>query len=241
MLDAMAALLASDVPAKQVTYEMAWTEMWDDATRAASATRQSGGTWLPAARIVEELRLDPAAYPVVRDRTLLRALARREAARQRQPIGASARRVELDRLRGRHGLFQRADLDRWLEASDLDPGHLEQLIVDEAHVQGLIRQATLCEDDRLLDDLRLHGDYAGLVQRACAKQTLLASLGLDNPRPEDVGVAPATVLAWYFEDRLRQPLPDDVDRAAAELGYPDRDHFYRALLREWLYCRKMGL
>jgi hypothetical protein len=206
----------------------------------ASATPQSDGTWRPAARILEELRLDPVTYPLVRDRTLLRVLARREAERQRQPIEASAQRAELDRLRGRHGLHQRADLDRWLEASDLDAAHLEQLIADEAHVQGLARQAVPSGDDRLLDDLRLHGDYPRIARRAHAKQALLASLGLDHPRPEDVGVAPAIVLAWYFEDRLQQPLPDDVDRIAAELGYPNRDHFYRALLREWLYCRETG-
>ena len=240
MLDAMAALLASDAPAKRVDYAFAWTEMWDGATQAAAGTPQADGTWLSAERIVEELRLDPVAYPVVRDRALLRFLAGREAERRRQPIEAGVQRAELDRLRARHGLFQRADLDRWLLASDLDALHLEQLIADEAHVQGLARQAAAGWHDRLLDDLRLHGDYPRLAQRARAKQALLAALGLDHPRPEDIGVAPAAVLAWYFEDRLQQPVPEDVGRAASELGYPSRDHFYRALLREWLYCRETG-
>jgi hypothetical protein len=213
--------------------------MWDDATRAGAGT-QYDGTWLPAERVLEELRLDPLAYPVARDRSLLHWLAGREAERRRQPIDAGARRAALDRLRTRHGLFQRSDLDRWIEANDLDAARLEQLIADEARAQGLARAAALDQDDRLLDDLRLHGDYARLAERARAKQALLASLGLDHPRPEDIGIAPAAVLAWYFEDRLQQPLPDDVDRAAADLGYQSRDQFYRALLREWLYCRGPG-
>ena len=45
------------------------------------------------------------------------------------------------------------------------------------------------------------------------------------------------LLAWYYEGRLGRPLPDDIDEAAGELGFDGREEFYRALLREWLYCR----
>ena len=64
-------------------------------------------------RILDELRLDPAAYGAARDRTLLRLLAHREARRRHQPAAKAAKRAALDRLRARHGLFRRADLDRW--------------------------------------------------------------------------------------------------------------------------------
>jgi hypothetical protein len=53
-----------------------------------------------------------------------------------------------------------------------------------------------------------------------------------------VGVMPATLLAWYFEQRVGERLPDDLDAAARARGFADRGHFYRALLREWLYCRE---
>jgi hypothetical protein len=243
MLAAMDALLASDAGPKQVDYQLEWTEAWDDATLAATgapvADRGTDAAWLPAARILDELRLDPA-YRAVRDRTLLRHLARREAERRRQPIEDALQRAALDRLRRRHGLLRRVDLDRWLEARDLDALQLEQLISDEAHLHGLIARTAAGLDDHLLDDLRLHGDYARLTSRARAKQALLAAHGLDQPRPEDVGVTPAVLLAWYFEHCLSEPLPDDVDAAAREQGFEGRDHFYRALLREWLYCREIG-
>jgi hypothetical protein len=161
------------------------------------------------------------------------------AVRRRAPAARASRRAELDRLRARHGLFRRADLDRWLGSSDLDARRLEQLVADEAHLRDVAAQAAAGLDDRLLDDLRLHGDYAGLARRAGDKQALLAAQGLDQPRAEDVGVAPPTLLAWYFERRLNLPLPDDIDGAARERGFTDRDQFYRALLREWLYCREI--
>ena len=41
--------------------------------------------------------------------------------------------------------------------------------------------------------------------------------------------------AWYFEQRLGRPLPDDIDAAARELGFADRADLDRALRREWVY------
>jgi hypothetical protein len=241
MLAAMAALLAADAAAKQVDYVLEWTEMWDDATLAAAGSEVASGadaSWLPAARILDELRLDPTAYGVARDRALLRLLAQREALRWHQPPEQASQRATLERLRARHGLFRRADLEPWLKARNLDATRLEQLIADEAQLERLVAQTTDGLDDRLLDDLRLHGDYPRLAGRARDKQTLLAAQGLDRPRPEDVGVTPAILLVWYFEQRLNEPLPDDIEAAARAQGFADRDHFCRALLREWLWCRE---
>jgi hypothetical protein len=242
MLAAMAALLESDAAPKQVDYVLEWTEMWDDATLSAAgarrAGRDAGASWLPAVQILDELRLDPAAYRAARDRALLRLLAGRDARRRQQPPERASQRAALDRLRARHGLFRRADLERWLAARDLDTSRLEPLIAAEAELEGLVARASDGLDDRLLDDLRLHGDYPRLAERARAKQAALAVQGLDQPRPEDVGVAPATLLAWYFEQYLGESLPDDVEAAARARGFADRGHFYRALLREWLYSRE---
>jgi hypothetical protein len=239
MLAAMAALLASDAAAKQVAYELEWTEMWDDATLAATASWAGGpdASGLPAAQILDELRLDPGAHAAARDRALLRLLAQREAQRRHQSPELASQRAALERLRTRHGLFRRAELERWAAARDLDAARLEQLVADEALLERLVTEVADGLDDRLLDDLRLHGDYPRLAARARAKQALLAAQGLAQPRPEDAGVAPAALLLWYFEHRLGEPMPDDLDAAARARGFADRDHFHRALLREWLYCR----
>ncbi len=240
MLAAMAALVASDAPAKQVDYELEWTEMWDDATLAAAGSGASGpdAGWLPAAQILDELRLDPAAYAAARDRAVLRLLAQREAQRRHQAPEQGSQRAALERLRRHHGLFRRADLERWAEARDLDAARLEQLIADEALLERLVSEVAGGLDERLLDDLRLHGDYPHLADRAHAKEALLAAQGLAQAGPEDLGVTPAALLAWYFEQRLGEPMPDDIDAAARTRGFADREHYYRALLREWLYCRQ---
>jgi len=239
MLETMQALLASDPEPMRVGYALEWTRMWDDATAAAAASRAGAGDETVGSvthdRILEELRLEADTHAAVRDRALLRHLARREAERRRQPVDMAASREVLARLRARHGLFTRVELDRWLAHNDLEADGLEWLMREEAQLRATQTRAT--PGDQLLNELRVRNDYVRFAARARRKQELLRALGLDQPRPEDAGIVPAQLLAWYFEARLGQPVPDDIEAAARELGFADRGDLHRALLREWLYCR----
>jgi hypothetical protein len=87
--------------------------------------------------------------------------------------------------------------------------------------------------------LRLRNDFARFAARARSKRELLEAEGLEHPSGDGPRLAPPAALrAWYFEKRLGQPIPDDIDAAARELGFADRTDFDRALRREWLYCRR---
>ena len=239
MLEAMQALVASDPEPMRVGYALEWTRMWDAATAAAAASRTGAAGeavgWVAQERILEELRLEPDAHAAVRDRALLKHLARREAERRRQAVDPAAARAILTRLRVRHGLFARPDLDRWLEANALDAEKLEWLLHDEAQLQAALTSAV--PGDQLFNEIRLRNDYARFAERARRKQELLRAMGWEHPGPEEAGIVPAQLLAWYFEARLGQPMPDDIEAAARELGFANRGDLHRALLREWLYCR----
>jgi hypothetical protein len=241
MLAAMRSLLAGAPEPMQVDYALEWTVVWDDATTTAAASRQPGtgrAAWLAADRVLEELRLEPDTYIAVRDRALLRLLAAREAARRRHAVDAGARRERLVRLRVRHGLFSRAALDRWLETNAIDGGQLERMVDQEAQLEAIGARAAPGMSGQLLDELRLRNDFSRFAERARSKQEFLEAHGLDHPDTDDSHLPPPAVTrAWYFEQLLGQPLPDDVDAAARELGFVDRADFDRALRREWLYSR----
>jgi hypothetical protein len=229
----------------QVDYVLEWTEVWDDATAAAAASRQPGAgataAWLADDRVLEELRLEPDTYVAVRDRALLRLLAAREATRRRHAIDPGAPRDRLGRLRARHGLFTRAALDDWLQANSIDGGRLERLIEEEAQLEAVRARAAPALPGQLLDELRLRNEFTRFAGRARSKQEFLEAHGLDHAGTNDPHLAPpAVVRAWYFERRLGQPLPDDIDAAARELGFADRADFDRALRREWLCSTRGG-
>jgi hypothetical protein len=243
MLDAMRALLSSDPEPVRVDYTLEWTEVWDDATAVAAASKQPGAgeatAWIADERVLEELRLEADTYRGVRDRALLRFLAGRDAERRRQTVASSTRREGLARLRARHSLFTRAALDRWLESNGIDSERLERMIEDEAQLEAVGALVTPGLRGALLDELRMRNDFARLADRARDKEAALATQGLNHPDAEDPRLAPSVTLrAWYFEHRLGQPLPDDIDAAAREIGFEDRADFDRALRREWLFCNR---
>jgi hypothetical protein len=242
MLMAMRALLAGGPEPMQVDYALEWTEAWDEATAAAaSGAPGAGGTAAGLAddRVLEELRLEPGVYIAVRDRALLRLLARREAGRRRHALDAGARRERLGRLRARHGLFSRAALEHWLKANAIDGAQLERMVDEEAQLEATAALAAPALPAQLLDELRLRDEFTRFAERARGKHDFLEAHGLDHPDPDDPHLAPpAVVRAWYFERRLGQPLPDDIDAAARALGFAHRAEFDRALRREWLYCHR---
>jgi hypothetical protein len=244
MLEAMQALLARDRGPMRVDYTLEWTEVWDDATAASAASVRPGAAgdlaWVSDERVLEELRLEADTYAAMRERALLRHLAKREAGRRRQSVDARARRDVLARLRARHGLFTRAALDRWLAANAIDGERLEGIVEDEARLEAISDLAVPSLREALLDELRLCGDFARFVERARSKQGLLEAQGLDHPSEDRPGLAPPALRAWHFERRLGRPLPDNSDAAARELGFADRAGLDQALRREWLYCREVG-
>jgi len=63
----------------------------------------------------------------------------------------------------------------------------------------------------------------------------LSAAGADDPVLGEGDVPAAELVAWFCEERLRRPVPTDVEELAGELGFSSAEALYRALLRERLY------
>ena len=68
--------------------------------------------------------------------------------------------------------------------------------------------------------------------RARAKQSALAGTG------ELPAVDASALWSWYFEDRLRTTIPDDISGYAAQLGFSDEAAFRRAVAVEHWFARQ---
>jgi hypothetical protein len=239
MLAAMREFLAADPGPQRVTYDFEWTDAWDAVAAGGRRVESAaaGAAALDEAQLLAELRLDEGLFEAVRERALLRFLAAGDAAGRRFDVEAAARQAAATRLRTCLGLFQRADLDRWCAENGLDARALERLLDDEARIDAGRAWATPRLGHRLLDQLRVDGHYARLAVRARHKRDVLDRQGHVDPVPDDTGLTPLQLLAWHFESRLGRSIPDDIDAHLRDRGYADRQDFYRALTREWLYCR----
>jgi hypothetical protein len=236
MLAAMQAFLADDPGPASASYSFEWTDGFEQLTTSVAPLPVAGS---PASieQVLEESGLEEARAQIgARAAALLRALALRECDRRRLRAGPAAVRAAITQLRTGQNLLTREALERWLEARGLDARAFERLMEDEARIAKLFRLLEPGLACHHLDRLRLSGDYTRLAERARQKQSALAARGLDDPRPEETGLSPAAIRAWYFERQLGGVIPDDLEDRAREIGFVSRAELDRALLREYLYC-----
>ena len=241
MIAVMREFLAGAPAPMQAAFTFEWTDMWESATQSAAArgivdmeaTGASREEW-----VLDELRLDEAAFQAARQRALLRRLAADELRSHPPAIHPAARRATEQRLRTRLGLFRRSDLDRWCSENNLDPTDFAHLVDEEARLSEIEDRLDPYLGRDLLDQMRLDGTYGRMAARAAGKRAALAAGGQLDAAPIDVGLAPIVLVAWHFETRLGRSIPDDVAAHVRRLGLSSLADFYRLLAREWLYSRQ---
>ncbi len=236
MIAVMQEFLAADPAPMRPDFTFEWTDMWDIASEAMTKGGRARDD-VGEDRVLDELRLD-AAFETTRQRALLRHLARHGRRAHSTSVDDATHRKAEQELRLRLGLFRRADIERWCAENALTSADFARLIEDEARLAAIdaVVDAALLRD--LLDQLRLDGDYGRLLARARDKQAVLAAGGHDDATPEDCGLTPIALVAWYFERRLARPMPEDLQACARRLALPQLADFYRLLAREWLYSQR---
>jgi hypothetical protein len=235
MIAAMREFLAADPPPMEPAFSFEWTDMWDMALPAMAARGLTPGDGIDDGRVLDELRLDPAAFAATRQRALLRRLARQGGG---SSAGPALRRDAERRLRLRLGLPRRVDVERWCHEQGLDPAGFDRLVEAEALLAEAESRFDVDPSRDLLDQMRLDGIYARCLARARDKSRALAAVGAEEATPAALGLTPIALVAWHFETRQRQPVPDDLAGYVRRLGLVHAPDFYRLLTREWIYCRQ---
>lgn len=238
MIAVMRAFLAGNPEPMPPAFKFEWTDMWDIAIHSMSARGMSLGGRFEHDWVLDELRLDDAAFEAVRQRALLRYLARHGSRPGSNAVDAAAARAAEQQLRTRLGLFRRIDVERWCAENGLDPAEFARLTEHQARLAAIDASfdAGLARD--LLDELRLDGDYGRYLARARDKRRFLAARDQEDATPADCGQMPIALVAWHFDRRAGRPIPDDLSKYARRLGLARLEDFYRMLAREWLYSQR---
>jgi hypothetical protein len=232
-LEMLAAMAEAPNPSERAgpKFNFEWTAFWDEFVQRSDAVSGKASS-SPRQRILDELRLEgPEAYARVEAMALLRMVAASGAARPTTALSHEDLQATLTDLRTRLGLFARADLDRWMARHDLDAASLERLLADETSLRNLRDRSGGALEPFLLDELRLGGAYERLAERARKKSDALEALEASpkNGFPESHAIA---LRLWFFEQRLRLSMPDDVEDSARRLGFGSAAALDSALQRE---------
>jgi hypothetical protein len=235
MLKAMAAAMETGEAAAPVDYSFERTHVWQGLTERIEA--QNLGLNETALSVLDELRLDRESYQRLRDRAALRSLALEAARRRGTAVDRKALIEEMSRHRSRNRLLKRRELGEWLESNDLDERDYEALLGESRLIEAGAAQPPGSHTRHLLAELKWAGEFALLKHRAIDKARVLDAVGPAAGVPSPAGHLKSVL--WYFEERLGQVVPDDLDDYARSLGLEGREELYRILEREYLYCKSV--
>ncbi len=125
-------------------------------------------------------------------------------------------------------------LDAWLESRGMDRAGFHRWMEDEMRLRRLRRlhhtrwQRELIESDGWLEE------RPRLEERARKKNRVVPAAAVAS-RLEAHGLTEDGLWRWYFETRLEQPVPDDLEAYARELDLPDSTALRRLVQREFVY------
>jgi hypothetical protein len=239
----MAQRLEQGLKPKTVSYCFEHTAMWETARRQCGELRLDSNdkrSVVGLELLLDELRLDGEQYQQHSLMALERFFAIRESERAGMAVSNEHRRRTETAFRRERGLVDEESIKQWMNDNDLNYHQFDALMIDEARVRWVQERAQLVSTSCLPEQLRLSGEYSRLVKRAVAKDRLLESVGLKNPCLENANLTEKELLQWYFEKLRYQPVPDDMNSYAHNLGFASTDAFRRVLLKEYLYRRFEG-
>ena len=180
--------------------------------------------------VIDELRLNPDFFRELRTRAVLSLIAREEANAQDQTPDRNALISQMADHRAQAGLSQKAQLMEWLETNDLDLSGYEDILADAARIDAAMSARLDQLEKPLLAELKRTGKYVELRARAEAKKNASISNGPVS------GADRLRMIMWYFETRLKQDVPDNLDSYATALGLSGRDALYDLIESEFLFC-----
>ncbi|OBY28496.1 TfuA-like protein [Leisingera sp. JC1] len=223
--------------AVQVCEPMEQTLAWQGLVRRAE--KQECSLQDADRRVLDELRLEPERYAAFLNRAALRFLALQEAQRSAIQPGREALLAQLNSHRQAHSLVRSKDLQTWLQANGLTAAQYEAELGEAARAAAATSAVQGGLEPRLLAELRLAGAYASLKARADAKRKQAS--GCVQPGISMQQADRLRTVAWYFETRLRQDIPEDLKAYAAGIGI-EITEFYELIRREFMYHHecKMG-
>jgi hypothetical protein len=225
-------LQAGNAPAS-IDFRFEYTTFWDAAVQAAGvADEEDEMVTLPA--VFAELGLHGHTAVRARQTATLRQLALENAALRGYAVDAPTIERLTQRFRAARRLEHEAEFEAWLEANHLTRDRFAALMRHEALAALVVPGAEHAASGRLLDQLRLTGEYRRLMDRAVTKRGWLAAQGLEQVRLEDVGLTAEALVGWHFA-RLGSPPPADLPRYAQSVGFEDERDLVSCLLREFCF------
>ncbi len=211
---------------KRVDYHFEYTEFFRLASRRDGRWGEGAGLDRSEA-LLDELRLQGVErYAAAAQSGHERARALEQA--MADGFEASVEQIEAvwAELIARHGLDSAEKRQAWCGERGLEGEEFVRFLREEAAVTYVRQHRADAAPRAVLDHLRLEGSYPELARRAREKQARAREVPSEEPSEADV-------LRWYYEERQRGSVPEDLAEHARRLELPHREVWIEILRREY--------
>lgn len=187
--------------------------------------------------ILDELRLQPALFRLLREQARLRVLVLDDFDASGVVVSTGEQGELKTALRERHNLMTQAEFSDWLERNDLSPGTMDAIMAQEAVYAKVMEDV----DDTLGPDLivaaKLGGHFEALKDRAKAKSDAIGNPGVGGTALAETGMLSVQLVTWYFRKRLGEEVPARAGDHARAHGFASLAKFHECIAREYLFLQ----
>lgn len=231
MLSAMARLGDANPVTCEPDFKFQHTAMWGDLTRTLGAKAPS----LKMRLILDLLRRDPDRY-----QNLRRRVAAHISSDQLPDVPQSVVDRAVTQFRTDERLFTGAALRVWLIANDLDFAGLQLKIKNNLQLTYALAENFSVFCNALVAELRAEGSYEALTEEAHRLSECLQQAGFPDPTPNDLDLAPTTLMFWFFEDLNGVAVPNDLEAFMLNQDFADRSELERMMARAFVLWQSQG-
>jgi hypothetical protein len=239
-LEELDSLQRRGAPPRETTFSFSRTESWDRVVEWAEAqpplTENAEG--VSPDLVAAEARLAGPGMRELFATALVRALAEVLVPHVRLHDRADRMKGIDEELRAAHLANAPGEPFRgWLEAQALTAPTYAQFLGRAADVDWVREKFRGQVARHVVDELRSRGDLARFARRAQEKREMLSREGLAEMALPQAEVEVQQLLAWYFENRLGVPVPQNLEKFYSEMGIADESMLLREAQRERLFAR----
>ncbi len=231
----MLALLASHEPKPANTshaeFTFQHTAMWEDLKRKCDNAEPD----LPVMLVLDQVRHDPELYQILRRRAA-EALLNKAT----HEVPHTALDQASTRFRKEHKLYTGTALDAWLAENGLDLAAWQDSLKEDLVLSSVIAENPMAFRNALLLAMKKDGTHDIYIQEAQSKAATLHSAGFDRPTPVDLGLTPAALLMWYFEEFRDEAVPNDLNDFLINNDFSDREEFEQMMARQFVLWQEQA-
>ncbi len=242
MLEEIRQYAQNPTPPTKPSFTFENTSLWRDLRRQVNSADGSENDELGASvkRIVNELRLDPGKYQLIKRSVLLRYVLTSNHQGEGN-ITQNDVSDSITKFREIRGLYSQSSLETWFRDNGISKETLEKLVESDLAVETIMQSIQSSLDGRIYSELAYSGDLESVSSQLTSKELHFEAMENFESLAHEAKTNRFHLYDWYFSTFLKTEIPNNMDAYTSKLDFESEEAFLDLIAQTYLYCTTAGL